>query len=88
MTDNPPTASFTYSCKGLTCTFDASGSSDDISIAGYTWSFLEGIRSPDTSATRTHTFSSAGSWEVTLNVQDTAGQTASTSQTIDVSGSM
>ena len=45
--DNPPTASFTYSCKGLTCTFDASGSSDDIGIAGYTWSFLED-RAPPT----------------------------------------
>ena len=88
VTDNPPTASFTYSCKGLTCTFDASDSSDDVGIAGYTWSFLEGPRSPDTSATRTHTFSSAGSWQVTLNVQDTAGQTGSTSQTIDVTSSM
>ncbi|WP_420634169.1 PKD domain-containing protein [Candidatus Palauibacter sp.] len=86
--DNPPTASFTYGCKGLTCTFDASGSSDDVGIAGYTWSFLEGPRAPDTTPTRTHTFSSAGSWQVTLNVQDTAGQTGSTSQSIDVTSSI
>ena len=82
--DDPPTASFTYSCTGLTCTFDASGSSDDVGIASYNWSFVEGPRST-TAATITQTFSSAGSWVVSLNVTDTIGQTGSTSQTIDVS---
>ncbi|WP_420635408.1 PKD domain-containing protein [Candidatus Palauibacter sp.] len=82
--DDPPVASFTYNCTGLTCTFDASGSSDDIGIARYHWGFVEGPRS-STSPILTRTFSSAGSWQVSLNVQDTAGQTGSTSQTIDVS---
>lgn len=66
---------------------DASGSTDDVGIESYNWSFVEGIRTPATSPTITHTFSSAGSWQVTLNVRDTAGQTASTSQTIEVGSS-
>ena len=66
--DDPPVASFTYTCNGLTCTFDASGSTDDVGIASYNWSFVEGPRST-TAETITHTFSSAGSWQVSLSVR-------------------
>ena len=38
-----PTASFTSSCTGLSCTFDGSGSSAPGStITGYAWSFGDG----------------------------------------------
>ena len=38
-TDAPPTATFTYTCSGLTCTFDGSGSTDDVGITSYSWNF-------------------------------------------------
>ncbi|HXN58058.1 MAG TPA: PKD domain-containing protein, partial [Candidatus Angelobacter sp.] len=40
---NPPLASFTWSCAGLTCTLDGSGSTAGSgTITGYAWSFGDG----------------------------------------------
>ncbi|KRB80009.1 hypothetical protein ASE01_00410 [Nocardioides sp. Root190] len=64
-----PDASFTASCDGLVCSYDASGSSDpDGDDLTYAWSFGDGT----TGAGRTaqHTYSSAGQRTVTLDVSD------------------
>ena len=38
--NNPPVASFTSTCNALTCTYNASGSSDlDGTIVNYAWNF-------------------------------------------------
>jgi PKD repeat protein len=68
-----PTAAFTHSCVGLSCTFDASGSSDgDGTVASYSWDF--GDSTPVVgSATTDHTFSAANSYPVTLTVTDDDG---------------
>ena len=64
-----PTASFTVSCSSLTCTFDATGSSDaDGRVASYRWDFGDGTT--DTRATTTHTYSGPGARTVTLTVRD------------------
>lgn len=81
----PPTAAFTYSCSStdLSCTFDASGSSDsDGTIAGYQWSFGDG--SNGNGVNPSHTYASASSPSVTLTVTDDKGATNSTSKTITV----
>ena len=44
--DTPPTAAFTYSCAGLTCTFDGTGSTDDRGIASYAWEFGDNSEPP------------------------------------------
>ncbi|NVK22006.1 MAG: S8 family serine peptidase [Kangiellaceae bacterium] len=74
-----PTASFTFSCTDLACSFDGSGSSDsDGSIASYAWSF------GGSGSTANHTFSSAGTYSVTLTVTDNEGATDTSTQNVTV----
>lgn len=75
----PPTASFTYSCSDLTCSFNGSGSSDpDGMIASYSWSF------GGSGVTASNTFGSAGTYSVTLTVTDDEGETDSSTQSVSV----
>jgi serine protease len=80
--DRPPTASFTYSCIGLACSFDGSGSSDDFGIVQYDWSF--GDDGFGSGMKTDHTYAVAGSYTVTLTVKDAAGQTESQSKSVTV----
>lgn len=73
--DQPPYASFTVRCPKGGCTFDASKSTDDHGIVGYTWDFGDGSASLTTAApTVTHTYSTPGTYTITLIVTDTGGQ--------------
>jgi subtilisin family serine protease len=40
--DSPPSAAFTFSCSGLSCTFNGTGSTDDNGISSYTWNLGDG----------------------------------------------
>ncbi|MFS3128105.1 PKD domain-containing protein [Nocardioides sp. Bht2] len=77
-----PTASFTTSCSGLVCDFNAGASNDpDGPIASYSWDFGDGANG--TGATPQHTYPGAGARTVTLTVTDGAGATASTTGQAD-----
>lgn len=79
LTDNPPDAAFTASCSGLTCSFDASGSSDpDGDTLGYAWDFGDG--STGSGRTPEHTYAAAGPRTVTLTVSDGSHQDTATRQ--------
>ncbi|MBW1939546.1 MAG: S8 family serine peptidase [Deltaproteobacteria bacterium] len=81
----PPTASFTYTCSGLTCEFDASGASDpdgDGTITAYSWDF--GDDKTGTGKTTTHLYAGSGGYTVTLTVTDDGGLTDSSLQTVNV----
>ena len=71
--DNPPHASFTWTCEGLTCDFDGSGSTDDHGITSWAWDFGDG--STGSGETTSHTYAAAGTYTVKLTVTDTANQT-------------
>jgi len=69
-----PNAAYTKSCTGLTCTFNASTSSDsDGSIANYYWSFGNGAIVTTQSAIQVKTFPNSGTYRVTLVVEDDGG---------------
>ncbi|GAB6985657.1 PKD domain-containing protein [Nocardioides pyridinolyticus] len=70
--NNPPTASFTYSCNQNVCSFDGRGSTDEnTSSLVYTWTFAgSGTTTNGTGALPTRTWTAPGTFAVTLTVRD------------------
>jgi PKD repeat protein len=67
-----PTAVFTDSCGGLTCSFDGTDSWDsDGSVISYAWDFGDG--SSETGPLASHTYASPGTYVVRLTVEDEDG---------------
>jgi serine protease len=83
--DNPPTANFTFSCTGLTCSFNGTGSTDDNGISSYSWTFGDGATG--TGSTTSRTYAAAGTYSVTLTVRDAANQANSRTQSVTVTSS-
>lgn len=81
--NQPPVASFTFSCTGLTCSFDGTGSTDDNGIVSYSWT--DGSANViGTAAQISYTFPAAGSDAITLTVTDAGGLTGTQTQTVTV----
>lgn len=78
-TNAPPNARMSVSCSGLTCTFSASGSSDNTYIADYYWDFEDAGTYRGFSVTRT--FNNAGNRRIHLVVTDSQGQRTMTTGT-------
>ena len=74
-TTTPPVASFTSSCTGLSCSFDASGSTA-LSTATYGWTF--GDQTSSSGITTAHAYAGAGTYSVVLTVTDANGSSTST----------
>ena len=81
--NEPPTASFTSSCAGLTCTFTDTSTDGDGTIATHAWTFGDGGTSG--AASPTHTYASGGTYAIGLTATDDDGATASTSASVTVS---
>ena len=82
--DLPPTASFSYTCMGLDCTFNGNASSDDNGIDTYHWNFGDGDTDTLSGSNAPHTYENAGVYSVTLTVKDTASQTNQTTVSVKV----
>ncbi|MCZ3387548.1 MAG: PKD domain-containing protein [Actinomycetia bacterium] len=68
-----PTAAFTQTCVGLSCSFDATSSTDgDGTVATYSWNFGDGSPT-EAGSTPNHVFPTGGSFPVTLTVTDNDG---------------
>jgi subtilisin family serine protease len=80
-----PTASFTFTCTGLTCSFTDTSTDSDGSIASRSWAFGDGATSTATNPSRT--YAASGTYTVTLTVTDDGGATASTSRSVKVNSS-
>ena len=88
--NQPPVAAFEFAPTGgtapLPVVFDGSLSTDpEGPIAAYTWDFGDGTGT-STGSTLSHTFATAGTFIVRLTVADSLGRTASTTQSITISG--
>jgi len=79
----PLTAAFTFSCSGMTCAFDASGSTDDSAIVNYSWDYGDG--NIGSGVTANYTYAAAGTYTVTLTVTDDTSAADSTSHAVTVS---
>jgi PKD repeat protein len=72
--NQPPVAAFTSSCPQLTCSFDASGSSDpENGPLTYAWDFGDGTTG--TGVAPSHPYTAAGTYNVTLTVTDNQNAT-------------
>ncbi|HXT22771.1 MAG TPA: DUF4082 domain-containing protein, partial [Thermoanaerobaculia bacterium] len=80
-TNFAPYARLTVTCSALTCTFSASGSSDDTYIAEYYWDFGDGTFARGWNSSVTHPYSSANSYRAHLVVTDSGGQRTVTTAT-------
>jgi chitodextrinase len=80
-TNAPPIARFTFSCSGLTCSFDGGGSADpDGSIVTYAWNFGDGTSGGG--RTVLHTYAEAADYTVALTVTDDDSATATDSKAV------
>ena len=83
--NEPPIASFTFNCDGLTCAFDASGSSDpDGMIVDYAWDFGDDNGDSGSDPTTSHTYSTAGIYNVMLTVIDNENAMGTDNQSVTV----
>ncbi len=83
--NQPPVASFTFSCTELACSFTSTSNDPDGTVASYAWAFGDG--STSTLQNPSHSYAAGGGYTVTLTVTDNAGApSAPTSQTVTVTG--
>jgi PKD repeat protein len=66
-----PTASFTYECTNLSCTFTDQSADDDGQIESRSWDFGDG--STGTGASATHAYAQPGDYNVTVEATDDGG---------------
>jgi probable HAF family extracellular repeat protein len=85
-TNQPPVASFTYSCTSFTCVLDGTGSTDDHGIVSYAWNLDRYPNGAASGATTTAVYPHTGPRQVTLTVTDASGQTSSMTRQVDVGG--
>lgn len=80
--NQPPTARFSFTCSGLSCSFNASSSTDDHGIVSYSWAF--GDSTSGFGVAPSHAYAATGTYTVTLTVTDAQGLQSSKSKKVSV----
>ncbi len=80
--NQPPNAEFAASCTNLSCSFTSQSSDSDGQVVAWTWAFDDGQGSSEPNPS--HTYSSAGTYNVRLTVQDEDGSTDEVTHSITV----
>jgi probable HAF family extracellular repeat protein len=78
-----PVARFTFTCSNLTCSFDATGSTDDKGIVSYAWDLNKFPGGSASGSTVTATYPHGGTRNVTLTVTDASGLSSSITKSFD-----
>lgn len=78
-----PLADFSATCTGASCELVATASDPDGSIAGYEWDLGDGS-APQTTASVSHVYATAGTYTVTLVVTDDRGTRTTVTRDVDV----
>lgn len=83
-TNQPPVASFRFSCNATTrlCRFNGTASTDDVAVTSWQWTFGDGTSG--SGATTTHSYATNGTYQVTLTVRDSAGLSSSLTKAVVV----
>ncbi|MFT4925992.1 MAG: endonuclease I/subtilisin-like proprotein convertase family protein [Phenylobacterium sp.] len=78
-----PTAAFSQNCNALSCSFDASTSTDaDGSVTNYSWDFGDGTTG--TGVNSSHAYNLDGDYNVVLTITDDGGATDTSSTMVSV----
>lgn len=70
--------------EGDTCYFSGAGSTDDVGIVNYTWTFTDGTLQTLYGVSASYVFTTNGTYIVTLNVTDAAGNWDTDTMTVTV----
>jgi PKD repeat protein len=76
----PPVASFSFDSTGLTVDFTDESTDDDGTIVSRLWDFGDGQTS--TATNPSHTYATGGTYDVTLTITDSSGDTDSDEQPV------
>jgi PKD repeat protein len=78
----PPVADFTVSCDGLSCNFGEGSTDSDGTVESWSWDFGDGVSS--TVRNPTHTYATAGAYQVRLTVTDNGAATGDRTRAVTV----
>ncbi|MEO5816905.1 MAG: S8 family serine peptidase [Gemmatimonadaceae bacterium] len=86
-TNQAPVARFTWTCGAAgsrKCSVNGSASTDDVVVASYTWNWGNGRSETHVGSSASNTWTTSGTYDITLTVKDGSGLTGTVTRTVVV----